>query len=214
METVRIIGADPGKHNDSFAIVLIGIDVEKGIIYIKGAKQWLHQAYQAVEKEIAKISSEKGINYIAVEVNMNESVAEALRYTYNLPVRFIRTTANITNPKPDLMDKTDMVYWLIRMHQEGRLQWAESTSEYMKELKRQWSIFGEYKQNKFEAPTGEHDDLVMALMLACFIARQHIRSGGLVMVNAHRLGSSIQERVDKLNKDYEEGTTGIQFEVK
>lgn len=211
---IHVLGADPGRHSDPFAVVLIAVDIDAKTITIIGAKQWVDQEFHAVEKEIEKIAKKFNVDYVAVEVNFNEGTAENLRYDYNLPVKYIHTSKNLREPKPDVMDKNAMTMWLIRAHQEGILKWVELDNEYLKELYRQWTIFGEYHKDKYEAPMGEHDDLVMALMMACFIGKQMIESSGLVIINASRLEESREDILKKLNRERDEGRTGLSFELK
>ena len=209
----RILGVDPGGTSDGFAIVLIEVE-DDNTIRVLGAKQWTNVTYhKTVEDEIKQIVKNKRINELVIERNAKgEPIEQTLKYEYQLPVIGIWTTSNVKEPKANVMDKAAMVDWMIRQ-QEGespKLVWADSTSDYMKEAKRQWSIFGEYKKGKFEAPPGGHDDFVMALMLACYQAKRYIDSGGLAMINANRIHE--EKKWDYLKQDHDEGKTGLMFE--
>ena len=112
---------------------------------------------------------------------MGEPVIDALKNRHDIPAYSVFTTNQTRNDKDGIMDKGKMIGWMLQQYEDGVLVFAQSESQYMKELKRQWQIFGEYKSKKYEAPSGEHDDLMMALMLACYF----IKSRG----NAHPIGA-------------------------
>lgn len=174
-----ILGCDPGKNTDPFAVVLI--EARKDGIDVLGCRYWKNVPYPQIEEEIQRIYKDNNVDILVVESNsMGEHVIDSLRRDYNLPIVSVYTGKHGLKPKPSIMDKIDMTMWMNRLIQnagedvEPTLRWVDSNTDYYKELKRQWSIFGEYHKNKFEAPEGEHDDLVMALMLACHFARKNV----------------------------------------
>ena len=205
----KILGVDPGR-TDPFASVLIEVKDKK--IYILGAKFWKNQErYQLVYDDIARIVKQHDVSYVVVEKNSaGDPISETLKYEYRLPVRAVFTAStNSKEKKIGIMNKSEMVTWLIANH--NILDWPSDDDEYMAELKKQWHIFGEYRKNKFEAPPGEHDDLMMALMLACYFARLNfIRDPTNKFV--WQRGSELQgDAITVLNKEQEEGKTGIQW---
>ncbi len=178
---MRIAGLDPGKQRDSFAFV--GTKVENKAIYVLGAKRWLGRAYLDVEKEIASIHTSQPFTYYVVERNnTGEHVIEVLKRNYSLPVlavttgRELKTKEKIYSPK--VMDKNEMVKYMIVLIQEKKLIFPKIKTMELTELDRQMSIFAEHKTDAgkftYHAEGQEHDDLVMALMLACFIGRYYI----------------------------------------
>jgi hypothetical protein len=174
---LRILSLDPGKNVDPFAGVVLDVTPDK--IIIKAARFWLHVPYPQVEDEIAKIYKILKCDRIVVESNaMGDHVIDSLKRNHSLPVYRIFTGSSKTN-KPGILNKMDQLMWLNRKVQEKVVVWPneEEDNKYTKELKRQWAIFGEYAKNRVEAPPGEHDDLVMALMLGTYYARHHIMRG-------------------------------------
>ena len=205
----KILGVDPGR-TDPFASVLI--DVRDKKIYILGAKFWKNQErYQLVYDDIARIVKEHSVSHVVVEKNSaGDPIAETLKYEYRLPVTAVFTTnTNSREKKPDTMNKSEMVTWLFQNH--NILDWPGHDDEYMSELKKQWAVFGEYHKNKFEAPSGKHDDLMMALMLACYFARLRYLKGPskdwVVILESELRGDPIEA----LNKEFEEGKTGLHW---
>lgn len=203
----RILGVDPGR-TDPFASVMINVKDSK--IYVEGARFWKNQErYQLVYDDIARIVREHGISHVVVEKNSaGDPISETLKYEYRLPVRAVFTT-NTSSKKPDTMNKSEMVTWFFANH--NIIDWPREGDGYMAELKKQWHIFGEYHKNKFEAPSGEHDDLMMALMLACHFARlRYLKGPSKKRVTL--LGSELEGNpIAALNKEHEEGKTGIRW---
>ncbi|MBM3896809.1 MAG: hypothetical protein FJ360_03615 [Thaumarchaeota archaeon] len=205
----RILGVDPGR-TDPFASVLIQVKDKK--IYILGAKFWKNQErYQLVYDEISRIVKQQDVSYVIVEKNSaGDPIIDALKYEYRLPVRAVFTTnTKSREAKKGIMNKSEMVTWLFQNH--NILDWPRQGDEYLLELKKQWTVFGEYHKNKFEAPSGTHDDLMMALMLACYFARLNfIRDPTNKFVWLQ--GSELQgDPITALNKEYEEGKTGLHW---
>ena len=203
----KILGVDPGRK-DPFACVLI--EVKDRTIYILGAKFWKgFSDYHTVYDDIARIVKEQNISYVVVEKNSaGDPIISALQYDYRLPIKPVFTTnTNSKEKKPGIMNKSEMVTWLFQNH--AIFDWPGTDDEYMAELKKQWAIFGEYQKNKFAAPSGEHDDLMMALMLACYFARMYFikdsRFDWKVLLPSDILGDPITA----LNKEFEEGKTGL-----
>ena len=152
-----------------------------------GAKRWLGRAYLQVEKELYKIDEKTPFDYYIVERNnTGEHVIEVLRYQYSLPVIAVTTVSNIKDEKkvfsPKVMDKIEMVRYMLIMFNDGRIVFPRNPQGEVKELLRQLSIFAEHKTEgtgrvSYQAEGSEHDDLVMALMLACFYARMFVDKG-------------------------------------
>ena len=183
---MRIAGIDPGKQKDSFAFV--GTQIKDKKIIVLGAKRWLGRAYLEVEKELYQIDERNPFDYYIVERNsVGEHVIEVLRQQYSLPVMPVTTVAKTPSDEkrifsPKIMDKIDMVRYMIIMFKDGRIVFPKNPQGEVKELLRQLSIFAEHKTEgtgnvRYQAEGSEHDDLVMALMLACFYCRMFVDRG-------------------------------------
>ncbi len=183
----RFLACDPGKDTDPFAVVMGRI--EDNCIYITAAKFWKNTDYTIVESEINNICKKHEVQSVIVEKNApGNPVADALSNNYGLPVIRVFTSNKVKEAKQSIMDKSEMVIWMIRASQKDgdghfHLKFVESESPYMKELERQWAIFGEYHKDHYEAPTGEHDDLMMALMILCHVCRRFIEFADITVLN-------------------------------
>ena len=181
---MRIAGIDSGKQRDSFAFC--GIEIKNDCIYVLGVKTWLGRKYIEVENLIAKIHEDKPFNFYVVEINnTGEHVFEELKYRHRIPnVIPTFTSANVKDQSKintgRVMPKNQMVLWLARMFQQNRIKFPKTSNKHIEELKRQISIFSEHITEagnvSYRAEGTEHDDTVMALMLACFIGRSYIKN--------------------------------------
>ena len=181
---MRIAGIDSGKQRDSFAFV--GIEIKNDSIYVLGVKTWIGRKYIEVEELIAEIHEKKPFNFYVVEINnTGEHVYEYLKYRNRITnVLPTFTTAQVKDQSKintgRVMPKNQMVIWMARMFQQNRIKFPTKTNKHIEELKRQISIFSEHITEagnvSYRAEGTEHDDTVMALMLACFIGRAYIKA--------------------------------------
>ena len=180
---MRIAGLDSGKKKDSFAFV--GIEIKNDNIYVIGVRTWLGRNYLDVENLIAQIHNQKPFDYYSVEINnTGEHVFEELKYRHRIPnvipvftTREVKDQSKINTGR--VMPKNQMVLWLTQMFQNNRIKFPKKSNKDIDELKRQISIFSEVITEagnvSYRAEGNEHDDTVMALILACFIARNFIK---------------------------------------
>jgi len=181
---MRIAGLDSGKKKDSFAFV--GIEVRNNNIYVIGVKTWLGRKYIEVENLVSEIHDSKPFNYYVVEINnTGEHVFEELKYRHKIPNVIPTFTTRETKDQSKInsgrvMPKNQMVVWMARMFQNNRIKFPKKSNKDIDELKRQISIFSEIITEaggvSYRAEGHEHDDTVMALMLACFIGRNFIKN--------------------------------------
>ena len=180
---MRIAGIDSGKQRDSFAFV--GIEVKNDNIYVLGVKTWLGRKYIEVEQLLANIHRKQPFNFYCVEINnTGEHVYEELKYRHRIPnviptftTREVKDQSKINSGR--VMPKNQRVIWMARMFQQNRIKFPSGSNKHVEELKRQISIFSEHVTEagnvSYYAEGREHDDTVMALMLACFIGRNYIK---------------------------------------
>lgn len=186
----RVAALDPGKQQDRFAMV--GIEIRRGTdIYIIGANEWkLHEDYQDVEEQVRKLHTiivKRPFDWIAVETNNSGwHVVEALR-KLQLPILPINTSKNIKDPKKiklgNTMDKNDMVRWVKRLIQADppRLHFptehTTGTLSLWNQMPKMTRKITESGNVSYSAQGREHDDLVMALIIACYVARRKYMKG-------------------------------------
>lgn len=182
-----LVGAsDPGRQRDSFGFV--GVKYSHPQLLIVAAKRWLRRSYLSVEERIAQIHNEFKYNYQVIEVNNTGIHAwEILKSVKQLPIIGVNTAKNLNLDPTKLidpfkfpsMDKNDMARWLFLQNEIGNLVFPHNPSKEMLELKNQMSNIVEYKTEgtgtvSYRAEGQEHDDLYMALMLACWFIRENL----------------------------------------
>lgn len=204
-------------QKDSFALVII--EAESNKIKVKAAYSWRGKSYLEVEKKIAELHNTNSCDYYIVEQNnVGIHVIQSLRQNHDIPnIVPVTTSKDLREPdkKPNTMDKNEMTRWILTQIEKGELVFPSlSTSKHITELKRQLSIFEEQRTStgsvRYSAPNGEHDDYVMALMLACWHAQKSMIEP--VMIIADRL--STNDIIDQLNKEHDQGRTGLRWERK
>lgn len=184
--SIKVGASDPGKQRDSFGFV--GIKYVSSQILIVSAKRWLGNMYLSVEEKIARIHRENHYDFQVVEINNTGiHVWEVLKYVKNLPIIGVNTSKNLNiDPRKRFdpfkfptMDKNDMARWLHVENEMGNLVFPRNPSKEMQELQNQISNIIEYKSEgtgsvSYRAEGQEHDDLYMALMLACWYVRKNL----------------------------------------
>lgn len=210
--SVRIAGLDSGKSRDSSA--LVGIRVEENKVKILNAKRWRGRNYLDVEAEIAAIHRKAPFNFYMVEMNsVGVHVFEVLKYKYNLPAFSVTTSKDIKDPKKitsdKTMDKNLMVKIMLEWFADETLIFPAESNPELDELKRQLSIFAEHKTNSgtiaYYAEGSEHDDLVMALMLACFKARAYLTPKKSVVIATSKKFMPAPNRPNRLMSTFGSG---------
>lgn len=210
----RIAAMDPGKQQDYFA--LVGIEVIGTKIRIIGATQWLHQEYETVEEEIKIINDtlvKRKFDWLVVETNqVGWHVVSALKKK-GLPVMPITTGGKITDPKKKIlgntMHKNEHVTWLIRKIKNGDIMFPPNPSPGTIKLMNQLPKFSRKKTEAgnitYSAQGAEHDDLVMALILATYVARKkYMRDtiGNVAMTSGNYAKQKKYSRVEDYMPEY------------
>ena len=180
---MRIAGIDSGKQRDSFAFV--GIEIKNDNIFVLGVKTWIGWKYLEVENLIANIHDSQPFNFYVIEINnTGEHVYEELKYRHKIPnIVPVFTTAELKDQikiaAGKVMPKNQMVRYMSSMFQANRIKFPTKTNPHIEELKRQISNYSEHITEagnvSYYAEGTEHDDTVMALMLAIFVGRHYIK---------------------------------------
>ena len=213
---MKILSIDPSNLSggDPMAAVLLE---SSNSIHITGAKTWNNTDFSTVESDIARIYHEKNCDYIAIERNsMGKRIAHALIHEHNLAVKSFYTARAPKTEKLDIMDKMEHTNWILKLHSQNRLKWVTAQSQDMKELHRQWNIFGEYKKGTLAAPSGEHDDLMMALLGGTFVIRRLGFEGTLFFmnINDNQNDSNRTAVISELNNEVKNNNTGLTWKTK
>ena len=178
----KIGASDPGKQRDAWGFV--GIEVNPPYMNIIGAQRWKGRAYLSVEQKVALIHSKFNFDFQVIELNNSGLHAyEVLRYVKGLPIIGVTTAKDL---KPDkipkfdpkkfpTLDKNDMVRWMLVEFELGHYLFPGVLTPELRELQIQLSGMVETKTEsgttRYAAEGQEHDDLVLSLLLASWLAR-------------------------------------------
>ena len=182
-EKLRIAAIHSGKHRNHFTIVGIEVSLESKKIYVKYVKRWKGRSFIKPGKEIPLIYLQHKIKHIFVDQNnIGEHIIRKLKDD-NVTLKVITTSKILKDPKKIIkaktMDKTEMVSWFVNSKELHQIIFPEKRNSNVMELERQLSIFSEHKTESgnidYFAPGEENDDMILALILACFGARNYLK---------------------------------------
>ena len=180
---VKIVMGDPGRSHDPFGIVGIDLDMETGKIRPKLARQFIKTKYGIVANYLLTIEKKLRPQFMGIETNnRGKNVQKLFSTKYNLQVAGVFTSSNLTEKtreRGESMDKPFMIHWLRDYIDDGMVEFPEHPSEDMQELINQHSqIVGINTMTgsvSYKAQRGRHDDLFMAFLLCCHMARLYLR---------------------------------------
>ena len=181
--TIRIICGDPGRTNDPFGVVGVELDLDTRRIRIRLARQFLKTKYGVVADYLLTAKHNLKPHFMGLETNnRGKRVVTLYKEKYNLPMIGIHTSANLTEKTRDRgysMDKPFMVGWLKELMDDKLLFFPTNPSADMRELQNQIVQIVGIKtpsgHTQYKAQRNRHDDLFMALLLCCNVARLYLR---------------------------------------
>ena len=181
---VRIIMGDPGSTADPFAIVGIELDLETGNIEVKMAKQFIKTEYGIVAQYFKKLQRTIKPHFMGIETNnRGKEVQKLFHEKYDVKVAGIHTSSHMSEKKRHegkSMDKPFTVQWLKKYMGKGHIKFLSTNNKDMKELLTQIGLISSITTLSggitYKAHSGRHDDLFMALLLCCHIARLYMEN--------------------------------------
>ena len=181
---IKTAGLDSGKQKDQSC--LVSLQVHSREVFVEGCKFWPRGTdYQNIEDDVARLHLTHQWRRIMVEVNnVGEHVYEQLLRKYGLPVRPVTTVAKLSGDRIKKstsqrlrrsMPKNEMVTFYLKLKKLHRVKFPAEPDRNMRQLEKQLTAFTEKKTEAgnitYAAPGSEHDDGVMALLMALFEAK-------------------------------------------
>ena len=158
--------------------------------------------YALIEDDMAQLHKKAQWDHVGVEINGPGSVLIEHLKIKGLPVKPITTSGKITDLKKlrdySKMSKPALAKWMLMAKQQHRIKYPEKiTNPFIKELIKQNEHFKEHITDsgavQYFAEGRAHDDLTMALMIACRLAQRYINLGG----GGHVLGPITNDTEDE-----------------
>ena len=125
-----------------------------------------------------------------IDQTTGEYLISELRKKYRVPVQVFTHQKMIKDGKlierVKQMDTVEMTEYLRKLIQEHRVRFPKDASRKARDLTDQLSYFSKHTTDAgsvdYYAPGGEQDDMVKALMTACFAVRNEIEGGDAIPV--------------------------------
>ena len=185
------------KLRNEFGIVGVEADTVRRLVTIKMAEQWSRKELNRVPTYIKKLHNKKQWDVTYIDQSSAEHLINELKQMLDLKI--ITTKKNMNDPKElkkiKVMDKVELVQWMLTLLQNKQLKTGKPPTDGMKELYAQLGVFSENTTEAggvdYFAPGDQYDNLVKALMIACFSVRKYIDGGDLSI----RAGSIGRKRI-------------------
>ena len=153
-------------------------------VYVKLVRQWSMDDINSIATEITNLYKAFQWHNTLIAQSAGEYIISALKRE-GLPITVITTQKLVKDPQMLLdvkvMDKIEMTEFLRKLKMNGQIRFPEFPTDNMKKLEREIPFFAKHTTEAgsvdYYAPGVEPDDLVTALMMNCFGARNHIGEG-------------------------------------
>lgn len=165
----RLGGLDTARTVDYTALAVGDVedDARQGRkLFVNGVKQWPHEDYELILKDLRGIDFRKRFDRIAVDATGEVSFIERLEEY--LPIERVRYSNE---------SKWEMYSDASQLMSSKHVQIARGLTEL-------WSQINEYqfhpsagKYPRLDHPSGRHDDQLQAFLLLCHIAKPFIFGG-------------------------------------
>ena len=194
IEEIVIGGEDYGRYHDYSA--LVGIKIFKQQAEIIGVKKWPHVDYSIVTQETADIYNQKGMRLLAIDAT--DSMVEPIQtmlFHKGVLVSDIKFGEYVdwTNPygtREHTSIKHAMIEFARAMMQEKRIKLprqglSQTSDDLLQQLREQEIIKGADPEHHSNArivyghPSGSHDDLAWAFLMALYVSRPWLTGNGL-----------------------------------
>ena len=181
--TYTVIANDPGLKNDPWGIVGVEWDNKTDKIQVKLAKQFKGTNLNVISDFIYRVHNDINPDIHTIETNGigRDIYSRMTRSTHDFRwLQPVSTSGEMTESARRLghaMDKPFMVNWFKEQKKLGNILFPIEAQKDMKELERQIAEFVSLRtlngSISYKRMRGRHDDLIMALLMACNIVRLH-----------------------------------------
>jgi hypothetical protein len=176
---VRLGVGDPGKKKSKFGILVL--DILPREVRVMGAKQ-LQMDYTVVEAEIEGMHKRFGFQRFVVEWNnVGQHVVDSFRrYHPTVPLWPVTTIGRVVTDQEKIQSKQTMhkqgaAEYVKRLKDAGILKFPEQSTPDLEELKRQMEGFLPHGTDaghiSYYTEGEQPDDLVMCLIMGCFVGQ-------------------------------------------
>ena len=177
---IRVAAIAHSKLRDEFGIVGIEVNTVKRKIKVKLARQWSRKELNKIPGYIKKMHDKAQWEVTYIDQLSGEHFIDEMKKYLNL--RVITTKKNMNDPKElkrvKVMDKIELVQSMLFIGQNNQIEFPPKPTKDMQELEAQMGLFSEMTTEAggidYFSPGDQYDNLVKALMIACFAIRKKI----------------------------------------
>ena len=146
--------------------------------------KWLRLDIEKIASEVSMWWRRAKFDVLYIDQFVGEHLINDIK-VLGVPVKIINTQKNLRDvtgiKRGEIMDMMEQVQYTIQLNQEHRILFPKNPSKDMQEAIDQVKVFSEHKTEEgsmaWRAPGEDLDDLVKALITACFSVRRLIMVG-------------------------------------
>ena len=175
---IRIICGDPAEKGDYFAVVGVDLDIDRGWIFPKYARQWQGLTFPEVARRLKPLIRKIKPKFWGLETNYKGSEVIEAFTAAGIPAQGISSVGLLTSQHRKYwqsMDSSYTVQWMKEMKFSQSFRWPAKPTAHMKLLENQISDIEETRTPsgnfKYAGRRGRHDDLFAAFKLCCHVSR-------------------------------------------
>lgn len=194
-------------------IGLVGIEVfpKERMAVPRLAQQWKVQDTEKMAAETYQLYEQFQWGDTYIEQESGDHLIMLLKEHYRMPIKVITTGKKVKDAKKirriKVMDKIEMTEFLRRLKLNGQLRFVRHATPGLKELENQIPYFTKHTTEAgsvdYYAPGEEPDNLVKALMVACFSVRKLLQGASTEFVGGPITGMPPKRTLNGLRRDPE-----------
>ena len=189
MDSLKSVGLMHSKHRNALGLVGVEIPYVNPIAQVRLARQWSRKDLHKAPAEIGAMYQKHRWHKTYMDQQSGQHLIQDIR-AVGVPISTIITQKDLKDPKGiekvKIMDKIEMVQFMVMLIQQKKIKWSPRPSATMKELEEQFVMFIEHKTEAgsvdYYAPGDEFDNLTKAFMVSCFAGRKILSGdeGGVI----------------------------------
>lgn len=189
-ETTIIGGLDLAKEHDFTAFV--ALEIRDGRARIKGTKIWPHVDYHVVVSDVALLYERLHMRMLAIDATgVGEPVVEMFhaRSVKTEDIKFSEYVdwTNVYGEHERAPVKFAMAEYARACLQSKppKVTFSKGTEELQQQLREQEMVIGATDKPTYRHPSGRHDDLAWAFLMALYASRSWLTGQGVHAIWAH-----------------------------
>ena len=177
-ENTKVTALAYSKHRDALGLVGVEVDPQDRVLRVRLARQWPAAERVDMIGHIQDYYMRVNWKTLLIDQQVGEFIITSLRRA-GLGVQVITSQKRVKDAAKirgvKVLDTIEMTEFLATMQRNGQLRFPADPSRHMRELEEQMPFFSKHVTEAgavdYYATGEEPDNLVRAMMAACFSAR-------------------------------------------